>query len=455
MRFRHPDHPGRSVRLAYCLNLHPSEDLAGLVEGLRTITRPLRDRLLGATDADSAFGVGMYLPAKSARHLASERGAVDLERLANELHTQGLDPFTANAFPFGGFHDEGLKERVFRPTWMEPERLQFTLDVARIGARLLEGRIGRDEHLSISTHCGGFGTDLQSEADRNRVADGFLHAALELARLEEGGAPRTVLSLEPEPRSACGNTAELVPWRTRLARRCEHVAATHGVSVREVESALARHLGTCLDACHAAVEFEAPESALADATSGGATLGKLQFTNALRLVNPGANPAGRAALEALAEPVFLHQVTGGGAGGALHQAADLPEFSAILGQKDDQSRAWLDCEEWRCHFHVPVDLWTLADPSSSSTSDGEATGLGTTRDLSDSLLDHVLASPATWGLADLHLEIETYTWSVLPGSAKGQGNLVDGLEREYRHVLARLAQAGWKPATSRGRAGAS
>lgn len=446
MRFRHPDHPERRVRLAYCLNLHPSEDLDGLLGGLRSITCPLRDRLEASGASTSDFGVGMYLPARVASHLASDGGREDLERLAEELAAQRLDPFTANAFPFGGFHDEGLKERVFRPTWMEPERLRFTLDVARISARLLRGRIGPDEHLSISTHCGGFGTDLADEGDRDRVADGFLRAALELARLEDQGAPRTVLSLEPEPRSACGNTADLVPLRSRLATRCEPMAKATGVPVATVESALARHLGTCLDACHAAVEFEAPESALADATDRGTPLGKLQFTNALRLVNPAANPTGRAALEALAEPVFLHQVTGGGPEGARHQAADLPELSALLRRDDADARAWLDCDEWRCHFHVPVDLESLAEaPISPSSSPTRApTGLGTTRDLGDTLLDHVLGNPETWGLRDLHLEIETYTWSVLPGSAKGHGDLVDGLEREYRHVLARLARNGWE-----------
>ena len=45
----------------------------------------------------------------------------------------------------------------------------------------------------------------------------------------------------------------------------------------------------------------------------------------------------------------------------------------------------------------------------------------------------------------MHLEIETYTWDVIPDAARGTGALVDGLEREYRHVIERLALAGWQP----------
>jgi hypothetical protein len=32
---------------------------------------------------------------------------------------------------------------------------------------------------------------------------------------------------------------------------------------------------------------------------------------------------------------------------------------------------------------------------------------------------------------------------VLSGPARGGGELIDGLEREYRHALAQLSRAGW------------
>ena len=91
---------------------------------------------------------------------------------------------------------------------------------------------------------------------------------------------------------------------------------------------------------------------------------------------------------------------------------------------------WRACEELRCHFHVPVDL-ALAGPGGS---------LGTTRTQADELLDLVLAEPETWGTAELHLEIETYTWALEPGEV----DRVAGIEAEYRHVLDLLQGLGWE-----------
>ena len=48
------------------------------------------------------------------------------------------------------------------------------------------------------------------------------------------------------------------------------------------------------------------------------------------------------------------------------------------------------------------------------------------------------------GAADC-FEIETYTWDVLPLK---EGELLDSLEAEYRYVLAELAKAGTKAASS-------
>ena len=65
---------------------------------------------------------------------------------------------------------------------------------------------------------------------------------------------------------------------------------------------------------------------------------------------------------------------------------------------------------WRVHFHVPVDAERLG-------------ALATTRPV----LRQALAEVAKLPYAP-HLEVETYTWEVLPGSDKP--DLVTGLARE-------------------------
>jgi hypothetical protein len=408
----HPDHPELGVRLSYGLNLFPSRDALGVLEGLRTIALPLRARVApGARE----FGVGAWLPARAAREFLADERCFD--ELALLLAEGDLDPCTFNAFPHGDFHGPGLKERVFAPPWMERARLEFTLDVARIAARVRARRGGSraGQHLSLSTHAGAFAAWL-APGDRELVADAFVAAARGLAELEAESGERVVLALEPEPRSSANDTRELGALFALIRARARGRA---GEAVR-------RHLGACLDTCHAAVEFEEPAEAFARATAEGTALGKLQFSSALALPRPDEDEAARASFLALDEPVYLHQVTGRRAGEIL-RAVDLTELARA-------GASWRGCDEWRCHFHVPVDLARL----------GGAGGLATTRAEAERTLLAALAAPERWGSRELHVEVETYTWTLLPEARSGTATVLDGLARELAHVLDLLAAAGWR-----------
>ncbi len=416
MFFTHSGHPGRGVRLGYCLNIHPAEDVAGVIDGMRRITVPLRDRL-GAT---SSFGVGMYLSARAAKELSSSTEKREL--LGNFLREHGLDPFTYNAFPYGDFQVDGLKTGVFEPAWSDETRLRYTAMVAELAVHFADWS-DDSRHLSISTHTGGHSSRFRRDDDLDRGVRNFVDATGFLERLSRETSKRVVLALEPEPRANCNDQGELALWRERIvASRAAELGT---------RAAFDAHLGACVDACHAAVEFEAPEDALGNAVALRAPLGKLQYTSALRLVDPNSNAKARERLFALDEPRFLHQVTGRGPNG-FARVGDLAEVRAAWERGDWN---WRRSDEWRCHFHVPVDL-----------ENSGVEGLGTTREYADRLLDLALERSDRWGVRELHVELETYTWEILPSEARGRGELVDGLEREYHHALERLRVAGWKRA---------
>lgn len=416
MQFHHPS-SDRVVRVGYCLNLHAAETLADVQRAIETFSVPLRERL---APGGSSFGVGMYLAAGAARELRADPDAA--RALRDFLRAHRMDPFTFNAFPYGDFQEDGLKARVYQPSWMEQERLDYTVDVAWAAAALVEASRDQPRMVSISTHPGAYGADINDRSGLRRCAEGMGRAVGELARIEEETGVRVILSLESEPDASARNgraLAEYLVFARLIATRV--LQEEFGAEVEGSALLAARHLGTCLDCCHSAVEFEEAVDSLALATHGG-PLGKVQVSSALRLPDPARHPEARAELLAMDEPRFLHQVTARADGAFIH----LPDLPALVEALEVEGSPWASAEEWRCHFHVPLDQATFG-------------ALETTRGHADRIVDGLLADPEGWTTPELHLEIETYTWSILGDP----GQVVEGLEREYGHLTERLAAAGW------------
>src|SRR5690606_13800910 len=128
MRFRHPD--GSTVHLAYCTNVHPAEDLGGVLAQLRDHCEPVRRRL-----GRDRLGIGLCLAHDAARELSQDPSA--LHRLRDELDRRGLEVVTLNGFPYRGFGGQRVKYRVYRPDWTEPDRLAHTTVLAQLLAALL------------------------------------------------------------------------------------------------------------------------------------------------------------------------------------------------------------------------------------------------------------------------------------------------------------------------------
>lgn len=425
MLLTNPKWPGRRIWLGYCLNAHPGDCLEEIEEGISAISCRLRDRLAPG----GPFGIGIYLPAKVARDLALH--PLQLARLRSFLAAEALVAFTANAFPHGDFQRAGLKEQVYDPVWGTEARHEFTVDVAFALRGLCSEQATAPRHLSISTHPGGYGGAVagRSRAGLASHAEGLRRIAAHLLELNLQAGPPLSLALEAEPWASASNQAELAEFlifaRTKAAQALRSSTGKGlGCSPDDALRLAREVLTVCLDTCHAALEFE-EESAwrLANLES---PVGKVQLSSALALVRPRQGEAGRRALLDLDEPVYLHQVAGRTPSGEILRASDLNRLAQTLGNEP----AWLDCAEWRCHFHVPVDL-------------EQTLGLATTRAALEAILGEALADPTTWRHGELHLEIETYTWSILPEQTRGRGSLVDGIEREFRHALGLLEAAGW------------
>lgn len=371
---------------AYCTNVHPCRSLADVPLVLDRHALAVRDR------CGFGISVGLWLPEAA---VAAPGAAATV---AEALAARGLTCHTLNAFPFGDFHGARVKERVYLPDWADPRRLDYTLACARLlGALLPAAGEG-----SISTLPLGF-KGFDHAADFTTIAsDALLGCARQFAALEADTGRCIRLALEPEPCCLLETTAETVAFFAQLFAR----AATLGI-----EPEARRHLGVCYDVCHQAVEFEDAPAAIAALVAAGIRINKVQVSCAIEVPDP-ADPAQREALAAYVEPRYLHQTFARDARGDVHRAVDLT--ADLLADA-----AWRARAPWRVHYHVPVDAEHLGP-------------LRTTRG------ELIRAMAAIGGLDYApHVEVETYTWPVLPGAAAT--DIAAGIARELIATRALIA----------------
>ncbi|MCC7421326.1 MAG: metabolite traffic protein EboE [Planctomycetaceae bacterium] len=369
--------------LGYCTNVHPGRTLAEVEAGLDNIAVPVQ-RAVGRPNA-----VGLWLAAPVIAEI--ERDPTLLARLRDRLTKHGLTCYTLNAFPYGDFHSARVKEKVYLPDWSSPERLEYTARCARALSRLLSDAT----EGSISTMPLAFKAGSRTPDFLARCGDNLLELVRRLTRLRDETGTTIRVAIEPEPFCLLETTDEAVRFFEDLFGR----GARSGM-----EDAARRHLGICYDVCHQAVEFEDAAACVESLHAAGIVIPKVQLSCAIEVQRPGDDVAARQALARYVEPRYLHQTMARAADGSVLRAVDL-DASLALDPPEDFAKADL----WRVHFHVPVDAETIGP-------------LRTTRPE----LKRALAAVAGLPYAP-HLEIETYTWEVLPGESP---DLVRGMARE-------------------------
>ncbi|PYC67128.1 xylose isomerase [Micromonospora arborensis] len=360
MRLRHAG--GDTVHLGYCTNVHPAEDLAGILGQLDTYAVPVREAL-----GSDLLGLGLWLAAPVAAELAADPTL--RRRLRTELGARGLEVVTLNGFPYAAFQAPVVKQDVYHPDWTTEQRLTYTLDLARVLADLLPDDAARG---SISTlplaWRQPWDTD-RADAARRRLDQ--LAAGLAAVQRDTGREVR--VAFEPEPGCVVESTGQAA-------------ALLSGMDTER--------LGVCVDLAHLACAWEEPAEALERLRAAGLPVVKVQVSAAVEAADP---EGGADALRRWVEPRFLHQTRGVGCAG-LADPAD-PAYAA-----DDLDEA-LDKAlpgPWRVHYHVPLH----APPEEP---------LGSTLPVLRAALRALFDGP-TAGCD--HLDVETYTWGVLPAARR-------------------------------------
>jgi sugar phosphate isomerase/epimerase len=404
---------GDGAHLTYCTNVHPGErwpevrdNLAQRVSAVRALVCP-----------DRPFGTGLWLSSRALAELQDPGARADLAEL---LGRHGLYVFTLNGFPYGAFHGRAIKERVYQPDWRQDARREYSDGLATLLAELLPDGVDG----SISTLPGAFKPAIGTRDDEQAMADQLLAHAAHLHALRERTGKRIALALEPEPCCHLETIAETVAFFERWLRSeraVARLAELAGVSTGDAAAIAERHLGVCLDACHAAVEFEEPAAIAAALRAAAIPIAKIQLSSGLRIAPVDA--AARAALLPYLDEVYLHQVVER-RGAQLTRHLDLPQALAAHATVEAASAARADDDsEWRIHFHVPVFLARMRAFDSTQF-----------------FLRELLALQRAQPLS-AHLEVETYTWDVLPDEARTD-DLTHAIARELRFCLDELGVTG-------------
>ena len=404
MPARQPD-----LHLSYCTNIHPGESWLEVRDNLERFLVPVRERAAPGRP----FGVGLRLSGDSARSLADPAA---LDELRSFLREHDLYVFTINGFPYGPFHGRPVKEQVYLPDWLDPERLAYTDRLADVLAALLPAGI----EGTISTVPGAFAPRVRDDADQARMARALLDHVVHLVRLRTSTGRRVALALEPEPCCFLETIAETVAFFDRHLHSesaVAHVSAGAGLSRAEAEAAIREHLGVCLDACHLAVEFEEPPQVLDALEAAGIRVPKVQVTAGLRAIVREGDEAILDALAAFADDVYLHQVVERRDDGTLARHLDLPQ--ALAAARAGRGKG---TREWRVHFHVPVFRERYGAFEGTQAYVADMIRLVRERAVSE------------------HFEVETYTWDVLPEEFRREG-IVAGISREIEWAERALGEA--------------
>jgi hypothetical protein len=374
--------------LTYCTNIHAGENWADHFNALKLSFPEIKQQL----SPNAPMGIGLRLSNIASIELLQNDNLLQFKQW---LQHQEAYIFTMNGFPYGGFHYTIVKDQVHAPDWTTDDRIAYTIRLFHILADLLPPGMEGGISTSPLSYRNWFNNELALEAARSAATKNILRVAAELNIIKQKTGIKLHLDIEPEPDGILETGREFIEWfeEDLLPQGISFFEKEYQIPAIESQQLIRDHVNLCYDVCHFAIGYEPHELIINELAQKGIKVGKIQISAALKAEfdTPNANKqAILAEFEKFNESTYLHQVIARLPDGELLRYPDLPE--ALIATDD--------AHEWRAHFHVPVFL--------------ESFGLlqSTQADIIK-VLDIQAQNPFT-----NHLEVETYTWGVLPDALK-------------------------------------
>lgn len=393
-----------SGHLSYCTNIHSGESWKDHFAALKVNFPGIRKAVCG----DQAMGIGLRLSNSASLDI---QAAEELKEFKEWLTANNAYVFTMNGFPYGDFHHAVVKDNVHAPDWTSKDRVDYTIRLFNTLAKLLpEGMEG-----GISTSPLSYRFWFPDKYDfQNAVitaTKNIIEIAEELIRIRENTGVKMHLDIEPEPDGILESAAEFIDWfeNVLIPLSKQTLPDRLNISPVEAEALIKEHICLCYDVCHFAIGYESHAEVIQLLASKGIRVGKIQISAALKAdlpLNPELRSGTAAAFANYNEPTYLHQVVARKDDGLLMRYRDLPE--ALNDYTNPLVR------EWRAHFHVPIFIRELGLLQSTQEDIAEVLKIQVAKPFTD------------------HMEVETYTWEVLPEALKAP--IAESIVRELNWV---------------------
>jgi len=386
-----------SGHLTFCTNIYAGENWEAHFAVLKASFPILKAKL----SPDSNMGIGLRLSNLASIEILENN---HLALFKQWLEDEGGYVFTMNGFPYGGFHHTRVKDQVHAPDWTTNDRVDYTLRLAEILSQLLPDDMDGGISTSPLSYKPWF-TDAEArEIATIKATANILKVAEGLHQIQEQTGKVIHLDIEPEPDGFLESGPEFIDWYENVL-----------LSAGNDEKLIKNHIRLCYDVCHFAIGYEPHTTIINELNDKGIKIGKIQISAALKAKLPESIADSTVVLDQLSrfdEPTYLHQVIARKNDGSLIRYPDLAD---ALSEGED-----LKIDELRAHFHVPIfveDMGLIQSTQSDITE----------------VLNLQKNNPFT-----AHLEVETYTWDVLPTDLKAPLN--DSIIRELAWVKTLLEQ---------------
>jgi hypothetical protein len=389
--------------LTYSTLVHQTDNWEQLWKSVNTYLPAVKARVA----PHEKFGVCLRTSAPSAELLSQEPGKVaDLKKFFadNDLYL-----YTANAFVYGVFKKQVIKEDVYEPDWATPERREYTKKVANLLAELAPEGI----NPSIQSAPLGFKPKVTGDDVVEAYTSNVIDVVAHLVELKKKTGKTVTLGLEPEPRCYLETTDETITYfKNHLfsGEAAKRLAKKTGLNEADAAQAMRDYMGVVFDIGHQSVGYEDIPASLQKLVDNGVQIVKLQ--EAASMYIPDVQQKTVDALQTFAKTIYLSQT-------CQKKDGKMTWFLNLEDAFEDWHRN-PGPREWRTHFHVPVFLNDLGG------------AFGTTRFALEQALAFHKKTPLS-----THLEIETYTWDVLPDHLK-TGDIVEYVTRELDWVKGQL-----------------